>query len=332
MGGMGNQRDKPNYKEMSWMIFQEEFGSEGDCIDWLFKTRWPKGFVCPKCEGKDCWKITTRGLYKCATCRHQVSLTAGTIFHKTRTPLLKWFMLIFRMASSKTGVSINEMKRELEINDYKTVWVMAHKVRKAMADRDAQYKLAGLVEIDESFFGPKSSGKRGRGTEKKELVIVAVSTWTDKKGKEQPGFAHAFVAEDAKAKTIEDVLKRLGIKDKEIKPLISSIRSDGWRSYQTVSGSLGLGHQRFVLRDPKDSMKLLPWTHKVIANAKAVFSGPHRGVSHKHLQEYLSEVCYRFNRRFWERQAFHRLLFACVSTTGSTRDQLMARKLGEQSQ
>ena len=119
---------------------------------------------------------------------------------------MKWFMLIFRMATSKTGVSINEMKRELEIKDYKTVWTMAHKVRKAMADRDARYKLAGLVEIDESFFGTSFSGKRGRGAEKKELVIVAVSIWTDQKGKERPGFAHAFVAKNAKAETIEGVL------------------------------------------------------------------------------------------------------------------------------
>lgn len=319
-----NQQSKPNYSNMSWMIFREEFQSEDDCVDWLFRTRWPQGFVCPKCGGKKCWQLSTRSLYKCSSCRYQVSLTAGTIFHKTRTPLLKWFMLIYRMSTSKTGVSINEMKRELEINDYKTIWVMAHKVRKAMADRDAQYKLAGLVEIDESFFGPKSTGKRGRGADNKELVIVAVSAWTDKKGKEQPGFAHAFVVEDAKAETIEGILWRLGTPGDEIEPLISSIRSDGWKSYQTVSEKLDIAHHRFVLRDPKNSMKILPWTHKVIANAKAVFAGPHRGVSKKHLQSYLSEVCYRFNRRFWGRQAFHRLLFACTSTTALTRDQLMA--------
>jgi hypothetical protein len=187
---------------------------------------------------------------------------------------MKWFMLIYRMATSKTGVSINEMKRELEIKDYKTVWTMAHKVRKAMADRDARYTLAGLVEVDESLFGPSSPGKRGRGAEKKELVIVAVSAWTDKAGKERPGFAHAFVAENAKADTIESILKRLGISENEVAPLIKSIRSDGWRSYQTVSNDLDMIHQRAVLRDPKDSMKLLPWTHRVIANAKAVFAGP----------------------------------------------------------
>jgi transposase-like protein len=241
-------------------------------------------------------------------------------------------MLIFRMATSKTGVSINEMKRELEIKDYKTVWTMAHKVRKAMADRDAKYKLAGLVEIDESFFGPSFSGKRGRGAERKELVIVAVSTWKDKKGNERPGFAHAFVAKDAKAKTIEGILIRLGVSPDEISPIISSIRSDGWRSYQTASKDLDIAHHRAVLRDPKDSMKLLPWTHRVIANAKAVFAGPHRGVSGKHLQKYLSEVCYRFNRRFWEKEAFHRLLYACATTGTITRDELMSGEHGELSQ
>ena len=125
-------------------------------------------------------------------------------------------MLIFRMATSKTGVSINEMARELEIRDYKTVWTMAHKIRKAMADRDAQYTLAELVEIDESFFGPSFFGKRGRGTEKKELVIVAVSVWKDKKGKQSPGFAHAFVAENAAAETIGNILMRLDVSRNEI--------------------------------------------------------------------------------------------------------------------
>ena len=313
---------------MSWMTFHESFQSEADCYEWFFQTRWPHGFICPRCGGRDYWRISTRGLYKCINCRHQVSLTAGTIFHKTRTPLLKRFMLIFRMATSKTGVSINEMKRELEINDYKTVWTMAHKVRKAMADRDARYKLAGLIEIDESFFGPSFSGKRGRGAEKKQLVIVAVSTWIDEKGKESPGFAHAFIAQNAKAKTIKDLLIRLGASSEEMDSLIQAIRTDGWRSYQTVSKDLGIFHHRAILRDPKDSMQLLPWTHQLISNAKSVLAGPHRGVSTKHLQRYLSEICYRFNRRYWERETFHRLLYACASTTTITRDELMGKEIG----
>lgn len=127
------------------------------------------------------------------------------------------------MATSKTGVSIAEMQWELEIKDYKTIWVMAHKIRKAMADRDAKYKLAGLVEIDESFYGPSTSVKRGRGAESKAKLIIAISVWKDKKGKEKPGFAHAFVANDASAETIGSILERLGIPEDEIAPLINAI-------------------------------------------------------------------------------------------------------------
>ena len=329
---MSNKGDKQKYRPMSWLIFKDEFREEQDCYNWLFTSRWQEGFVCSKCNGKEYSRISTRGLYKCSNCHYQVSLTAGTIFHKTRTPLMKWFMLIYRMATSKTGVSINEMKRELEINDYKTVWAMARKVRKAMPGRDAKYNLSGLVEVDESFFGPKSAGKRGRGAGNKELAIIAVSTYKDKDGKERPGFAHAFIAANAEADTIKNILERLGIPDKEIEPLIVAIRTDGWRSYQTVAKELEMIHYRAVLRNPKDSMKLLPFTHQIIANAKAVLAGPHRGVSRKHIQRYLSEVCYRFNRRFWQREAFDRLLVACMSTTTITCDELMALPLGELSQ
>jgi hypothetical protein len=154
-------------------------------------------------------------------------------------------------------------------------------------------------------------------------VIVAVSTWQNAKGEEKPGFAHAFVAKDASAKTIETVLRRIGIPDDQIGPFIEKIRSDGWRSYETANKDLDIGHHRVILRDPKDTMKLLPWTHRFIANAKAVCAGPHRGVSRKHLQRYLSEICYRFNRRYWSRQAFHRLLKACVITDTITREELL---------
>ena len=311
---------------MSLLKFQKEFESEDACWDWLFRTRWPAGFCCPRCGNTEYTLMEKRRLCLCRACRYQASVTAGTIFHKTKTPLLKWFWLIYRMATSKTGVSIAEMQRQLEIKDYKTIWAMAHKIRKAMADRDSHYRLAGLVEVDESFFGPASAGKRGRGAEKKSVVIVAVSTWVNSTGKEEPGFAHAFVGEDASADTIGKILERLTIPINEVKPIITSLRSDEWRSYQKVSKKLGVIHYRAILDDPKDSMRLLPWTHRLIANTKAVISGPHRGVADKHLQRYLSEVCYRFNRRFWPEESFHRLLNACATTTTVTRDELMASK------
>ena len=318
--------NKPDYRSMSLLRFQKQFGSQKDCLEWLFRTRWPEGFCCSRCGHWEYTLLERRHLYLCKACRYQASLTAGTIFHKTRTPLVKWFWLIYRMATSKTGVSIAEMQRELEVRDYRTMWVMAHKIRKAMADRDSHYRLAGLVEVDESLFGPSSSGKPGRGAGRKSVVIVAVSTWVNSSGKEEPGFAHAFVAEDASSDTIEAILSRLTVPVNEVKPLITSLRSDGWRSYRKVTKKLGIVHYRAILSDPKDSMRLLPWTHRLIANARAVVSGPHRGVSEKHLQRYLSEVCYRFNRRFWPDESFHRLLNACATTTTVTGDQLMGSK------
>jgi ISXO2-like transposase domain/Transposase zinc-ribbon domain len=325
--------NKPVYEGMNLLRFQKEFGSEEKCWEWLFRTRWPEGFCCPGCGHSEYTLLEERRLCLCSACRYQASVTAGTIFHKTKTPLLKWFWLVYRMATSKTGVSIAEMRRELEIKDYKTIWAMAHKIRKGMADRDSHYRLAGLVEVDESLFGPSASGKPGRGAQRKSVVIVAVSTWLNSSGKEEPGFAHAFVAQDASADTIEAILNRLTVPVNEVKPLITSLRSDGWRSYQKVSKKLGVVHYRAILSDPKDSMRLLPWTHRLIANAKAVISGPHRGVADKHLQRYLSEVCYRFNRRFWPQESFHRLLNACATTSTVTCNELMAPNgAAEQSQ
>jgi len=231
------------------------------------------------------------------------------------------------MAMAKVGVSISEMQRILEIRDYKTAWLMAHKVRKAMADRDAMYSLAGLVEMDESFFGPKGS-KKGRGSERKSTVLCAVSLYRDRKGEERPGFAHMRVVDNASAKTIENFLERLGYgpMNQERKNLLKAIRTDGWRSYGKAIKGQNLSHYKVVLQDPKAAGRLLPWVHRVISNAKAVIRGSHRGVSEKHLQSYLSEICYRFNRRFWERELFDRLIKACVSTETMTYSQLVKTK------
>lgn len=118
---------------------------------------------------------------------------------------------------------------------------------------------------------------------KKALVIVAVATWMGRLGQEKPGLAHAFVPNGATVDTTGGLLRRLSVPEDEIAPLITQMRTDGWRSYQVAAKELGMVHHRAILRDPKDPMKLLPWTHRLIANAKAVISSPHREVSEKHL-------------------------------------------------
>lgn len=314
------------YIERSLLEFQKEFSTEDACIEHLKKIRWPNGFRCPRCGYTNAWFIRTRKVFDCKGCRAKTSLTAGTIFHKTRTPLIKWYWLIYHMAMDKVGVSISEMQRILEIRDYKTAWLMAHKVRKAMSDRDARYSLAGLVEMDDSFFGPKGSTK-GRGSERKSTVLCAVSLYRDRKGEERPGFAHMQVVDNAATDTIEDFLERLGcgVMTKEGQQLLEAIRSDGWKSYGRAAKNKGLQHFKIILRDPKAAGRLLPWVHRVISNVKAVIRGTHRGVSEKHLQSYLSEVCYRFNRRFWEKELFDRLVQACISTETLTYKELICK-------
>ena len=195
-----------------------------------------------------------------------------------------------------------------------------------MGDRGAQYRLAGLVEMDESFFGPKGS-TRGRGSENKATVLCAVSLYTDRKGKERPGFARLAVVSDASAATIEDFLEKLGCsaETEEGRQLMEAIRSDGWRSYRRAAKDKQLQHYKVVLREPQDAGNLLPWVHRLIANAKNVIRGAHRGVSNQHLESYLNEICYRFNRRFWERELFDRLIQACVWSEAVTYDELVDR-------
>jgi transposase-like protein len=314
------------YKELSLIEFQKAFPNNEACAKHLAEQRWSNGYNCPQCGHADAWYLSKRNLFDCKNCRFQTSVTAGTIFHGTRTPLVKWYWLLYHMAMSKVGVSIAEMQRLLDIKQYRTTWLMAHKIRKAMADRDARYSLAGLVEMDDSFFGPKGK-KRGRGSERKCTVLCAVSLYQDRQGREHPGFAHMQVVDDASASTIENFLERLGCgpTTEEGQDLLESIRTDGWRSYGKAAKSKDMSHYKVILRDPKAAGKLLPWVHRIISNAKAVIRGAHRGVSEKHLQAYLSEICYRFNRRFWEKELFDRLVQACISTKTITHDDLIQR-------
>lgn len=296
---------------MSLIEFQQKFATEEACQQHLFRIRWPSGYRCPRCGHDKASFHSTRHLYQCKACKYQASLTAGTIFHKTRTPLKKWFWMIFLMGRQKSGVSMLSLQRMLEIGSYKTVWTMGHKIRKAMAERDAKYKLAGLIEVDDSYFGSSKPGKRGRGASGKGKVVFAVEVKNDK-----PGFATIKQVQDLGADQISQALK-------DHLEEAAELRTDGWRSY----GSLNTGkmkHSPVVVGSGKNAIKVLPWVHTLIANVKGTIRGVYRGVSTRHLSRYLGEFCYRFNRRFWESQIFDRLLTACLNSTTITFAELRA--------
>ena len=297
------------YQELSLLQFNKKFPSERACQKALEKLRWPKGFVCPKCAHNHAYDRSKRHLLECAGCGYQASLTAGTIFHKTRTPLVKWFWTIYLVSQDKGGVSATRLAKQLELG-YKTAWLMLHKIRSAMAQRDSRYTLSGFIEMDDAFFGGAHAGKRGRGAANKSTVLVMIES-----KEEHAGFISMQRLDSMKRTEVESVVKD------QIKPG-QTIRTDGHKSFQQL-GELGHKHSGTPVPS-KQAAEQLPWVHIAISNAKRYLLGTYHGVSHKHLQRYLDEFCYRFNRRSWEKQMTDRLLTACINANPITFAELTA--------
>lgn len=286
--------------------FQYQFSTERRCHTFLFKQRWPDGFVCPRCQQKQYSFISTRKLYQCKSCTYQVSVTAGTIFHKTRKPLRKWFWMIFLITRSKTGQSIRHLQNLLQIGCYKTAWTMSHKIHKAMQERDATYQLGGVLEMDDAYFGERTvTGKRGRGAGAKSSVIIAVGT-RSYKGNIKPSFLKMEVTDNMKKVSVQDFVERNITSN-------SKIKTDKFKSYHWLDNGK-FKHHPIRIYNPKETLEYLPWVHIMIGNIKGIIKGVHHGVSGKHLQRFLAGFCYCFNRRFIENNMFFHLLKACVNT------------------
>lgn len=291
------------YQSIEFFRFQKMFSSDKKCWDFLVKRRWPNGYECSRCHHKKYYFHPTPALFECRQCRYQTSVTANTIFHKTRTPLKKWFWAIFLIVHQKNGISTLQLQKFLEIKTYKTAWVMVHKIRKAMADRDATYRLSGLIELDDSYFGGKKHpGKRGRGSENKSPVLAAIEVPDNKK----PKFAWLYEVPTLESKHIEEILK------KKVKTL-STLKTDAYKGFLFIPGK-GYYHYPKRMHDKLRLAAHLPWVHTLVGNVKNALRATFHGVSGKHLQRYLDEFMYRFNRRFWESQLFDRLLNACLIT------------------
>ncbi len=262
--------------------FEKQFASEEDCLDYLSQIRWPDGFCCSRCGGKESW-YTTRGLYHCKACNFQVSLTSGTIFHGTRKPLQIWFRAMWYITNQKHGVSAKGLARVLGIKRYMTVWTWLHKLRTAMV-RPGRDRLSGIVEVDEAYIGSKHHGKRGRGAEGKELVLITI----EDKGNALGRIRLSHIA-DASAKSLTPAIVNA------VEPG-SVVRTDAWSGYTDVSSK---GYKREVIRQTAEmGDNLLPLVNRVVSLLKRWLAGTHQGaVQPTHLGYYLDEFTFRFNRR-----------------------------------
>jgi transposase-like protein len=283
--------------------FQAQFGSEEACRKYLAACRWPEGFVCPRCGNRSAYEAesTLAGRRQCTRCRYQVSVTAGTILHNTKIPLTVWFWSAYLMTTDKRGISALLLQHQLGLSRYETAWMMLHKLRRAMVNRERE-PLRGEVEVDDTWIGGAQAGLRGsrqRKGRKAALVLVAV----EKRGRGS-GRARIAVVPDFRSKTFLAFLKQ------NVAPG-SIVYTDGLKSF---SGLEGIGFRHVPRVQPlrtnlqRDAKSVVPLADRAIGNLQQWLIGTYHGVSRNQLQVYLDEFVFRHNRRRTLMAAFQTLL------------------------
>ena len=294
-------------KGLSERRFRELYGTEQQCRAIAFGWRWPNGFVCPRCGGGRYSEIKGRRLYQCSRCRHQVSLTAGTVFHSTNLPLSLWFQAIYLITQSKTGISSLELARRLGVTQT-TAWKVQHKLAQVMLEREADKPVGGpdkRVEMDDAYLGGvRRGGKRGRGASGKTPIVVAVETTNE-------GRPHRLKLRAVK-----------GFRKTEIEKLShrllapgTTVISDGLRCFTAVTRS-GCHHNPVVTGSGARAVQntTFKWVNTMIGNIKNSIRGTYHAIRPKHVPRYLAQFECRFNRRYRLDDMVPRLAWAALCT------------------
>ena len=270
---MSEQEDYPK----TFQEFQSRFSTPEACVAYLEALRWSDGFVCPTCNRNGGWK-NARGLWECRSCGQQTSVTSGTLLHRSRSPLTKWFLAIWHLTSQKYGANALGLQRALNLGSYQTAWEWLHRLRRAMV-RPNRERLSGIIEMDEAYVGGKRAGKRGRGAEGKVLVGVAV----EDKGELGLGRVRLEILPDVTSSALRAFIVHCVIPG-------STVRTDGIKQYESIckDGYVHVGVGR----------KDLHLAHRVISLLKRWLLGTYQGaVRPGCLPYYLDEFTFRFNRR-----------------------------------
>ena len=296
--------------------FDEWFSSEDLCLQYVTKLRWHSGYHCPGCGFKsEPPSLIGRGLFLCRRCKRQTSITAGTLFHKTRKPLRTWFLAIWFVTSQKHGASALGLKRVLGLGSYNTAWEWLHNLRRAMV-RPGREQLNGCVEVDETYVGGMGVQKRGRGAERKAIVAIAAEV----RGR-GPGRIRMDVIPDVSAESLHKFVQRninIG----------SEVRTDGWRGYNGLSNK-GYQHKVINIAESGDPAHVvMPRVHRVASLFNRVWLGTHQGaIRSAHLVYYLDEFTFRFNRRNAKARGllFYRLMEQAVDCAPIPRKAIIKR-------
>lgn len=299
----------------SLMEFQKRFGSDEACAAYLLAARWPDGFRCPACGQAKAWPHRgKRFTFQCANCKRQTSVTSGTVMHGSKLPLTLWFWAAYLMASHSNGLSALQLKSQLGLGSYKTAWLLLAKLRRAMVT-PGRSLLEGLVEVDEATIPFRSKdeppdGGFGRSHRGKILIACAAET-------KERALCRIRLAR------IEDFGKASlhGFIEKTVSPG-ARIKTDGWPSY---SGLKEQAHKAQTIGSMPAHI-VLPWVHRAVSNLKTWAFGVYHGLRKKHVQTYLDEFVFRFNRRKKRAAGFATLLKNAVHIPGSTYNMLIAEE------
>jgi len=273
--------------------FQRRFATEEACIAYLINIRWPVGFECPFCQCGKAWRLSLRS-FRCQGCRKEIYVTAGTVIHRSHIPLQYWFWAAYLMSTLTPGISALQIQHQLGIGSYETALYLCRRLRRAMVN-PAREPLNGVVEADEFYVGGPKKGRRGRGSEGKVTVAAAVENRGDHTGR-----IRLQIIPDASSKSLHSFVRNNVACG-------SQVNTDDWGGYMGLE-ACGYNHQPRVEGFPGNAAKILPWVHKVIGNLKTWLRGTHHGVDPEHLQEYLDEFTFRYNRRHYRESAFLTLL------------------------
>lgn len=293
--------------------FMRMFPDDEACARYLYKIRYPDGFVCPVCGDTRGYDLLKRRLIECGN-GHQISITAHTVMHRTKQPLTTWFYAAYLVSTLTPGISAVQFQRQLGIGRYETAFNMLHKLRAGLVDPE-RTPLSGRVEVDEAFVGGREDGKPGRGAVDKTLVVIGVEVvpYLKEAKKDGPvmaeraGRIRAAVIPNAEAATLLPWVQKNVAKG-------STVLTDGWAGYNGLA-ALGYTHERVLQTvQGKKTGHFLPMVHLIVSNLKRWILGTHKGaVLPHHMQAYLNEFVFRFNRRFWRGPAFTRALGLMVS-------------------
>ena len=300
-------------KGLSMAEFIKLYGIEERCHAALVQMRWPDGFVCPDCGGVEHSYSRDRQIFQCSACRVQTSAKAGTIFHKSKTPLTKWFLAMHLIASAKNDIAAMELMRQLDVK-WDTAWLIKQKLMEAMRQRNSIYKLEGDVQIDDAYLGgeaPARPGKNGRGAANKTPFVVAVAVRDGKPTYTQvrrvAGFSKEAIRDYAKANIAPG----------------SIVVSDGLGCFLGLAEA-GMRHLAVVTGGGRPKEILMHWSNTGLGNLKGAINGTCRSCDAHHTDRYLAAYEWRFNRRFALDKNLKRLTRAAATTAPKPYRQIAA--------